>query len=132
MKTAWIIDDDEEMTRAIALMVKMLNYDVRHFLNARSGAEALLAGQRPNLIILDINMKDVTGLDFLEFLRRIRAWDNLPVVMLTSEPDDILKTQATALGADAYVLKPVSIEELEKAFKTAYKTRRNAIQKNYQ
>lgn len=128
MKTVWIIDDDEDMARTVALMVKMLNYDVRYFLNARSGAEALLAGQRPNLIILDINMKDVTGLDFLEFLRRIKAWDNLPVVMLTSEPNDLLKTHATALGADAYVLKPVSIEELEKAFKTAYKTRRNAIQ----
>ena len=120
MKNIWLVDDDEEMIRAIGLMVKMMDYEVTAFHNARAAAQTLLTGKKPDLLILDINMPEVSGLDFLEFLRRRPEWMDLPIIMLSSESADSTVDQALQLGADAYVMKPVTIEELEKAMTTAF------------
>jgi CheY-like chemotaxis protein len=120
MKKIWIVDDDEEMTHAVSLMIKLLECDATIYYNARSASQALLAGKRPDLMILDINMPEVTGLDMLEFLRRRPEWKDLPVVMLSSETTDVMIDKAYSLGADGYVTKPVVIEELEHAINQAF------------
>jgi CheY-like chemotaxis protein len=119
MKTIWIIDDDEEMIGAVKLMLKLLDSDVRSFFSARPAAQALLNGERPDLIILDINMPGVSGIDFLEFIRNRKDLKDIPAVMLSSEAADVMVDKAMALGADAYVTKPVTLEELEEAMKKA-------------
>jgi two-component system chemotaxis response regulator CheY len=88
--------------------------------SARVLPQALLTGKKPDLLILDINMPEVTGIDMLEFLRRRPEWKNLPIIMLSSEAADVTVDQALALGADAYAMKPVTIEELEKAMSQAF------------
>jgi DNA-binding response OmpR family regulator len=120
MRQVWIVDDDEEMGRAVGLMLKLLDCESKVFYNARSAAQTLLAGTQPDLMILDINMPEVSGLDLLEFLRRRNEWKNLPIVMLSSEATDVMVDRALSLGADSYVTKPVMIEELEKAMETAF------------
>lgn len=120
MRQVWIVDDDEEMSRAIELMLRMLDCKVRTFHSARSAAQTLLAGKSPEVLILDINMPEVTGLDLLEFLRRRAEWRELPIVMLSSESADSTVDKALEMGADAYVMKPVTIQELEKALTTAH------------
>lgn len=120
MKRIWVVDDDEEMTRAVGLMLKMLDCDVTSFHNVRLAVQKLLSGQRPELLVLDINMPEVSGLDMVEFLRRRPESKDIPIVMLSSEAADITVDKALALGADAYVTKPVTIEELEKAMETAF------------
>ena len=120
MKLVWIVDDDEEMGRAVSLMLKLIDCDVQYFFHPRNAAQALLAGGQPDLMLLDINMPEVSGLDMLEFLRRRKEWKNLPIIMLTSEAADVTIDQAMKLGADAYVTKPVTIEELEKAMSQAF------------
>ncbi|MBI3738465.1 MAG: response regulator [Chloroflexi bacterium] len=119
MKKIWIVDDDEEMIHAVQLMLKLLNCDVTGHLNARNAAQALLAGGQPDLMILDINMPEVSGLDMLEFLRRRAEWKDLPVIMLSTEAADVTVDKAMALGADGYVSKPVTIEELEQVLNMA-------------
>lgn len=119
MALAWIVDDDDEMIRAIRLMLQMLDYSVEAYRDARSAARRLLAGARPDVIVLDINMPEVSGIDMLEFLRMRRELKHLPVVMLSSETTDIQVDQAMALGADAFVFKPVTIDELEAALNKA-------------
>ena len=119
-KEVWIVDDDDEMARAVALMLKLLEYETKHFNHPRPAAQAWLAGKRPDLMILDINMPEVTGLDMLEFLRRRPEWKKLPVIMLSSEAADVTVEQAMKLGADGYVMKPVTIEELEKVMAQAF------------
>lgn len=120
MKRVWIVDDDQEMTRAISLMLELLGCQVTGFLTARNAAQTLLTGVRPDMFILDINMPEVTGLDFLEFLRRRPEWKDLPVIMLSTEAADVTVDQAIELGADGYVIKPVTLEELDKVIKTAF------------
>jgi CheY-like chemotaxis protein len=65
MKTIWIVDDDEEMIRAVQLMLKLLKYETRFFLGVRPAVKVLLEGKKPDLFMLDINMPEITGLDFL-------------------------------------------------------------------
>jgi DNA-binding response OmpR family regulator len=120
MKEIWIIDDDEEMARAIGLMLKLLEYKASIFLNARSMVQTLLNGKKPDLMIVDINMPEVSGLDLIEFLRRRAEWKDLPIITLSSESTDIMVDRALGLGADAYTIKPVTIEELEKAMMVAF------------
>ena len=125
MKRVWIVDDDEEMTRAIGLMLKMLDCEVMSFRNARSAAQRLLTGKSPQLLLLDINMPEISGLDLLEFLRRRPEWKDLPIIMLSSESADSTVDKALLLGADAFVMKPATIEELEKAMTTALRNHVN-------
>jgi CheY-like chemotaxis protein len=120
MKTVWTVDDDEEMNRAIGLMLKLLDCEVTAFHTIRAAAQMIVSGRIPDLLILDINMPEVTGLDMVEFLRRRPATKDLPIVMLSSEAADVMVDRAMALGADAYVTKPVTLEELEKAMAIAF------------
>jgi DNA-binding response OmpR family regulator len=120
LKNIWIVDDDDEMAKAVTLMLRLLDFSARHFLNARAAAKELLNGNRPDLLVLDISMPEVTGIMMLEFVRRRPEWKNLPVIMLSSEATDIQIDEAMALGADGYVTKPVSLEELEAAMQAAF------------
>jgi DNA-binding response OmpR family regulator len=120
MKQVWIVDDDEEMGRAVSLMLKLLDCETRHFIHPRFAAQALLDGGHPDLMVLDINMPEVSGLDMLEFVRRRKEWKNLPVIMLSSEAADVMVDKAMEMGADGYVMKPVTIEELEKVMSQAF------------
>ncbi len=124
MKTAWLVDDDEEMVTAVALMFKLLGYSTQSFLDAPSAANALLGGRRPDLILLDINMPEVGGKDFLEFVRGRPEFERLPVLMLSSEFADVQIAEFLKLGADGYVTKPVSLDELESAVNRALENRK--------
>ena len=119
MKKLWYVDDDSEMIQAVKLMLQLLGYETRPFIDARKAAKLLLAGEQPDILLLDINMPEVSGLDMLEFVRRRDRWKNLPVVMLSSEAANLQVDAAKELGADAYVFKPVTLDELEAALKTA-------------
>lgn len=123
-KTLWYVDDDSEMIQAVKLMLQLLGYKTRPFLDARKAAKLLLAGEQPDVLLLDINMPQVSGLDLLEFVRRRDRWKNLPIVMLSSEAADLQVDTAMELGADAYVFKPVTIDELEIALKKAESMRK--------
>ena len=120
MKQVWVIDPDEEMNRAVGLMLKLLNCEVAAFYNVRAAAQTLLIARRPDLIILDINIPEVSGLDMVEFLRRRPESKNIPIVMLSSESADSIVDKALELGADSYIRKPVTLQELEKAMTVAF------------
>jgi DNA-binding response OmpR family regulator len=122
MRQVWIVDDDEEMNHAIGLMLKMLDCEVLAFQSVRAAVQTLLTGKSPDLLLLDINMPEVSGLDMLEFIRRRKEWKALPVIMLSSETAESLIDKTIEMGADSYLMKPVTIEELEK-------TMANVIQK---
>lgn len=120
MRDIWVVDDDEEMSRAVGLMLQLLDCNVTAFNNVRSAAKTFISGKKPDLIIVDLNMPEVSGLDMIEFLRRRPEAKKLPIVMLSSEATDEIVDKALAVGADAFIMKPVTIEELEKSMATAF------------
>jgi two-component system chemotaxis response regulator CheY len=113
MKTVWFVDDDAEMSQAIRLFLNLLGHSMRAFPDARSAGRALLAGERPDVLLLDISMPEVSGVDLLEFIRRRTEWQDLPILMISSEATEAQVDQAIALGANGFIAKPVTIEELE-------------------
>jgi two-component system chemotaxis response regulator CheY len=121
-RLAWIIDDDDEMRRAVQLMLEMLDFKVQSFRDARAAAQLLLQGKRPQLMVLDINMPEVTGLDMLEFLQMRKGFKSLPVIMLSTESSDVRIDEAMHLGASGFVTKPVTIEELEEVISRVLRT----------
>ena len=119
MNQVWLVDDDGEMSRAVALMLSLLDCKARIFPNSRQAAKALLAGGTPEILFLDVNMPEVSGLSLLEFVRHQPEWQKLPIWMLSAESTDTDVDKALALGANGYLVKPVSFEELEKAVRQA-------------
>ncbi len=121
MKTAWVVDDDAEMRRAISLMLELMDYKVELYRDARTTAKSLLGGSHPDVMILDILMPEVSGIDLLDFVRQRDEFKEIPIVMLSSETDDIQVDEAMGLGANAFIFKPVSIDELEAVLKKVVK-----------
>ncbi|MCB9135809.1 MAG: response regulator [Anaerolineales bacterium] len=127
LKIAWSIDDDAEMGYIIRLMLKSLGFEARSFLHPREAVQLMLNGTSPDLIILDMNMPGVTGIDVLEFIRSRERWDHISIVILSVESADEMVERAMNLGADGYVFKPMTMDELDEAIELAEKNRQNKI-----
>lgn len=125
MMRAWMVDDDEDMSQALKMMLKLLGFELRIFPNARLGAQALLTEEAPALLFIDLNMPEVTGIDLLTYIRSKPRWNKLPIIMLSAESADVTVDDAMRRGADAYLCKPVSMGELKAGIAQAYHKRKN-------
>jgi two-component system chemotaxis response regulator CheY len=123
-KMAWIVDDDADMRSATHLMFQLLSYDLTEFADGREVTRALLSGSCPDLLFLDLNMPEVSGLDILQFIRSRTTWKKMPILIMSSDAEDARVEQTMRMGADSYVFKPVSLEELESAISAAIEKRR--------
>src|SRR5690349_13683686 len=103
-----VVDDEPQILRSLRASLPASGYEVR---TAQSGEEALdeIRKEMPDLIILDLVMPDVTGLDVC---RRVREFSSVPIIVLSAKGSDRDKISALDLGADDYVTKPFSLEEL--------------------
>ena len=102
------VDDEAGILRLIKLGLSEQGFTV---LTAASGEEALRLAeeQRPDILLLDIMMPDMTG---FEVMRKLREQSNPPVIILTAKDSDNDKVRGLEIGADDYVVKPFSAEEL--------------------
>jgi DNA-binding response OmpR family regulator len=103
-----IVDDEPAIVNMLAYNLKRANYDV---LVARDGEEALAQARReqPDLLILDLMLP---GLDGLEVCRALRRERDVPIIMLTARDAEVDRVVGLELGADDYVVKPFSVREL--------------------
>ena len=122
-KLVWVIDDIEEVRAAFSMMLKIIGYEVESFSDARSPARALMDGKQPDILFVDINIPEVSGIELLKFIRQRDIWKQLPILMVTSESDETMVEEAIRLGAEGYVFKPVNFEELSNAITIALKRR---------
>jgi DNA-binding response OmpR family regulator len=106
-----IVDDEPDVVQLIEYNLKGAGYDV---ITAADGAEALeqARSSSPNLIILDLMLPEVDGLDVCKVLRRDRSTAGIPIVMLTAKASETDRVLGLELGADDYVTKPFSPREL--------------------
>ncbi len=103
-----IVEDEVDMAEIIEVYLRREQYRTERVTNGIRALE--LFGQlRPQLVLLDIQLP---GIDGLEILRRIRATSNTPVIMVTARAEDIDKLLGLELGADDYVVKPFSPREV--------------------
>ena len=103
-----VADDDAQLQRALRITLASRGYDV---VTARDGTAAieLAASTHPDLVLLDLGMPQVDGMDVI---RAVRAWSNVPIVVLSGRTDSAEKVEALDAGADDYVTKPFAMDEL--------------------
>ncbi|NDP58820.1 MAG: response regulator [Oxalobacteraceae bacterium] len=107
-KTILIVDDSVSLRKVVAIALTGAGYEV---IEAGDGLDALdklarLAGKKVHLIISDVNMPRMGGLEFVRQVKTNAAYKFTPVIMLTTEGQDNMKEQGRAAGAKAWILKP--------------------------
>ena len=103
-----VVDDEPQLTRVLRTGLKSHGYDVRAAADGLAGFEAF-TDWHPDLVITDLAMPNVDG---LEFCRRLRAISQVPIIVLSAKGEEKTKVEALDLGADDFVTKPFGIDEL--------------------
>ena len=103
-----VVEDDVAVRNLITTTLRAHDY---RFLTAANGESAVLeaSSHNPEIVLLDLGLPDMDG---VEVIRRIRSWSNLPIIVLSARSEDTDKIGALDAGADDYLTKPFSVEEL--------------------
>ncbi len=103
-----VVEDDVPVRN---LMVTTLKTHEYKYLTAADGDEALMmaSSHNPDVVFLDLGLPDMDGIDVI---RKIRSWSNMPIIVISARSEDADKIEALDAGADDYLTKPFSVEEL--------------------
>jgi two-component system KDP operon response regulator KdpE len=103
-----IVDDEPPIRKLLRMGLGTQGYHIIDAPNAKAALELMTA--EPDLVILDLGLPDMQGLELLRQIRQLR--EDVPIVVLSSRGDEVAKVEALDLGADDYVTKPFGMEEL--------------------
>jgi two-component system, chemotaxis family, chemotaxis protein CheY len=111
-----VVDDNDFMRDLVASMLREIGF--RDIFHASDGEKALVKNKEvdPHLILCDVDMEPMNGLDFVEHLRRTAPpppANPTPVILLTAHSDAEIVQRAIKLGVNAYIVKPVKRNQLE-------------------
>ena len=103
-----VVEDDPSIRKLITTTLKAHEY---RYLSAANGQSAILeaSSHNPDIVLLDLGLPDMDG---VEIIRKIRAWSNMPIIVISARSEDSDKIEALDAGADNYLTKPFSVEEL--------------------
>jgi two-component system, OmpR family, KDP operon response regulator KdpE len=119
-----VVDDEPQILRALRINLRARQYEVY---TAQTGAQALAeaAHHPPDLVILDLGLPDLDGVEVIDGLR---GWTDAPIIVLSGRADSTDKVEALDAGADDYVTKPFGMDELLARMRAV--TRRSAAEVN--
>jgi two-component system, OmpR family, KDP operon response regulator KdpE len=122
MTRVLVVDDEPQIVRALRINLRARNYEVH---TAETGEEALAeaAHHPPDLVILDLGLPDLDG---VEVIGGLRGWTDAPIIVLSGRADSTDKVEALDAGADDYVTKPFGMDELLARMRAA--ARRSAVE----
>jgi two-component system, OmpR family, KDP operon response regulator KdpE len=103
-----IVDDEPQIRRALFLNLRARGYEVIEAATGEAGVQ-LAASEHPDLVLLDLGLPAMSGLDVISALR---GWTQVPIIVLTVREDERAKVSALDAGADDYVTKPFGMDEL--------------------
>lgn len=123
-----IIEDDNAIGNLISTTLETQHYQYRR---AKNGASGVLeaASCRPDVILLDLGLPDMDGVDII---KKVRTWSNTPIIVISARSEDSDKVSALDAGADDYLTKPFSVEELLARLRVALRRVRYDTQKTDQ
>ncbi|MBQ1288885.1 MAG: response regulator transcription factor [Erysipelotrichaceae bacterium] len=103
-----VVEDDRSIQNLITTALKINQYT---YLNAYNGNEAIsnCMSHNPDLILLDLGLPDIDG---IEVIKTVRTWSNVPIVVISARDEDSDKIEALDSGADDYLTKPFSVQEM--------------------
>lgn len=103
-----VVEDDPPVRNLITTTLKTNDY---RYLSAANGETAIMeaSSHNPDIVLLDLGLPDMDGVRVIE---KIRSWSNLPIIVISARSEDTDKIEALDAGADDYLIKPFSVEEL--------------------
>ncbi len=103
-----VVEDDAPVRNLITTTLKAYDY---RYITAHNGKNALLeaSSHNPDILLLDLGLDDIDG---MEVIGRIRGWSDMPIIVISARSEDRDKIDALDAGADDYLTKPFSVEEL--------------------
>ena len=103
-----VVEDDRPIRNLIVTTLKTHDYK---YLAAENGAAAIMEtlSHNPDIVLLDLGLPDMEG---VEVIKKIRTWSNMPIIVISARSEDTDKIEALDAGADDYITKPFSVEEL--------------------
>jgi len=108
MKKIYIVDDEQRIRELIQMYLKKEGYDTMIFSNAKDALEEF-KNQEPDLMILDIMMREMDG---LELCREVRKTSDVPIIFVSARSEELDRILGLELGADDYITKPFSVREV--------------------
>lgn len=121
MQTVLIVDDDKEMANAVRMMFRLLRFEGKAFLSARDLAAYMLASpQLPDLLLVDMSMPEVNGMDVVKWIRKSNRFRSIPIIILSAEIHPELIHDAMSAGANDYLCKPILLEDLETSLRRVF------------
>jgi two-component system KDP operon response regulator KdpE len=121
-----VIDDEPQIRRFVSAGLELHGYTVKEADTGTAGLSAA-AHMQPDLIVLDLGLPDMSGIEVLE---SVRAWSNVPVIVLSIESSEEQKVILLKLGADDYIVKPFGIAELAARCEAALRRYHKSADKN--
>ena len=106
-----IVDDDPQVLKTLEIALQPWGFKVTTLDEPKKFWD-LLETNNPDLLILDLEMPEISGIELCQVLRSDRKWQKLPVLFLSAHQDQQSQSQAFAIGADDYIFKPVQVKEL--------------------
>ena len=103
-----VVEDDGAVRNLITTTLETQKY---HYLTAVNGESAIMeaVSRNPDIVLLDLGLPDIDGVDII---KKIRSWSNMPIIVISARSEDTDKIDALDAGADDYLTKPFSVEEL--------------------
>ena len=110
-KTIMVVDDSASIRMVVGIALRGVGYEV---IEAKDGKDAVekMTGQKIHLIISDVNMPNMDGIDFVKAVKQMPNYRFTPIIMLTTESDESKKREGQAAGAKAWVVKPFKPEKM--------------------
>ena len=106
-----VVDDEVNIAHSLNFLMEKVGYSVRIAADGEEAIEAIKEA-RPDLILLDINMPRLNGYQVCEMVRADPEWQDILIVMLTAKGRNIEREKGLAVGADDYITKPFSTQEV--------------------
>ena len=128
-KKVFIVEDEPDLRDTLQYNFENEGFKVKSFPNGESFLETI-KNDKPNLVIIDLMLPGISGLDVCRDLRMNEVNENVAVVMLTAKSEEIDRIVGFELGADDYVTKPFSVRELILRVKVLLKKRSDDIDQN--
>ena len=112
MSTIMLVDDSTTILLSISSILGKAGYSVEKAANAEDALGKFNAGIKINLLITDLNMPGMNGIELIREVRKLPAYKFVPILFLTTESQQSKKQEAKAAGASGWIVKPASANEL--------------------
>ncbi len=121
MATIMLVDDSATILLSVSSILSKSGYKVEKAANAEEALKKFNTGVKLDLLITDLNMPGMNGIDLIREVRKLPAYKFMPILFLTTESQQARKMEAKAAGASGWIVKPATADELLNTIKLVVK-----------